>query len=161
MSIRNFSDFLDEKKKVTDDEKIKKAKEEIDEAEEELEDAEKALKGDVEEDEEEEEHEEETPKKKKHKKEESEEDEEKLDIKSREAQDMLGALVEVEHKPTYIFLKEYMEENSELPPAEEFYQHISDDHLEEKDDYYTELIGEGIADEEEAIELYNKLKKKK
>lgn len=40
-----------------------------------------------------------------------------------------GISVEREHKDTYEWLKEYLEKHGELPPAEEMYKHISQDHV--------------------------------
>lgn len=50
-----------------------------------------------------------------------------------------GAEVEVEHEPTYGWLKSYVEEHKELPPAEELYKHIAQDHLNEFEKYYSAL----------------------
>lgn len=76
----------------------------------------------------------------------------------RENQIKVGSIIEMEHKPTYEWVKQYLEENGELPPLDEFAEHISVDHIDERDDYYIPLIESGIADEEKAIDLYNKIK---
>ncbi len=52
----------------------------------------------------------------------------------------MGKDIEQEHEPTYNWLKDYVKENKKLPPASEMYKHIAEDHLDEIDDYYTQLM---------------------
>lgn len=54
----------------------------------------------------------------------------------------VGTEIESEHKPTYEWLKSYLEENKKLPPAEELYEHIATDHIGESGEaYYDPEIG--------------------
>jgi len=51
----------------------------------------------------------------------------------------IGKKIEKEHNPTYLFLEDYVEKHGKLPPKEEFYQSIAEDHLKENNAYYTYL----------------------
>jgi len=51
-----------------------------------------------------------------------------------------GLKVESEHKDTYAFIAEYVENHGKMPPAENMYRHIANDHVtKEGDRYYIEL----------------------
>lgn len=50
-----------------------------------------------------------------------------------------GIKVESEHKKTYNFLRNYCQRNRGLPRRKIFYGSIARDHLEEFDNYYSEL----------------------
>lgn len=52
----------------------------------------------------------------------------------------MGIDVESEHEPTYKWLDSYVKKNKKLPPKEELYKRIAQDHLDEYDDYYTRLM---------------------
>lgn len=54
-----------------------------------------------------------------------------------------GIKIEHEHLPTYQFIEKYLESNKKLPPPEEVYKHIAEDHLNDKGAdplYYTHLV---------------------
>lgn len=54
-----------------------------------------------------------------------------------------GLKVEKEHQPTYKWLADFVRSNKKLPPEQEFYLHIVDDHFAEfkdkADEYYPAL----------------------
>jgi hypothetical protein len=54
-----------------------------------------------------------------------------------------GIKIEHEHKPTYDFIAKYLEDNKKLPPEEEVYKHIAQDHMTDTGHdplYYTHLV---------------------
>ncbi len=51
-----------------------------------------------------------------------------------------GFKIEHEHQPTYNFIVKYLEENKKLPPADELFKHIAEDHLNDDKQYYTHLV---------------------
>ncbi len=59
---------------------------------------------------------------------------------SRDAQMRAGIQVELEHRPTYEWLRKYLLQNDgDLPSLRDFAAHIAADHLNEYGDYYTRL----------------------
>lgn len=55
-----------------------------------------------------------------------------------------GKKVESEHKGTYKWLLDYIAENGAAPNADDLYEHIAKDHLEENADYYSRLAKAGL-----------------
>ena len=53
----------------------------------------------------------------------------------------LGIKIESEHKPTYNYLKAYLEKNHKLPTQKDFFKRIAQNHLDEDKNYYNKLIG--------------------
>ena len=56
----------------------------------------------------------------------------------------LGISVEKEHKPTYNFLKKYVQQHHKLPSQKVFYAKIAKNHLRETPQYYKRLIKAGL-----------------
>jgi len=52
----------------------------------------------------------------------------------------IGTKLESEHKETFQFIKQYLKDHGKLPPEQEVYKHIAENHLDEFKNYYTKLI---------------------
>ena len=55
------------------------------------------------------------------------------------AQLQVGMKIEREHKPTINFIKSYAKEHKKIPPNNEIYKHIAENHLDEFPNYYKQL----------------------
>ena len=51
----------------------------------------------------------------------------------------LGIKIESEHKPTYNYLKAYLNKKGKLPPQRLFFKAIAQNHIDEDKHYYDKL----------------------